>query len=55
MFELMILAVVLFGGMIFLPIVYEVSLWIHRRRYVKKLRTFEQEVRKRAEHDREAS
>ncbi|WP_419169821.1 hypothetical protein [Negativibacillus massiliensis] len=55
MFELMILAAVLFGGMILLPIVYEVSLWIHHRRCIKKLRTFEQEVRKRAEHDREAS
>lgn len=55
MFELMILAAVLFGGMIFLSIVYEVSLWIHHRRCIKKLRSFEQEVRKRAEHDREAS
>lgn len=55
MFELMILTLVLFGGMIFLPIIYEVSLWIHRRRYVKKLRTFEQEVRKRADHDQKAS
>ena len=55
MFELMILTLVLFGGMIFLPIIYEVSLWIHRRRYVKKLRTFEQEVRKCADHDQKAS
>ncbi len=55
MFELMILTLVLFSGMIFLPIIYEVSLWIHHRRCIKKPRTFEQEVRKRADHDKEAS
>lgn len=55
MFELMILTLVLFGEMIFLPIIYEVSLWIHYRRCIKKPRSFEQEVRKRADHDREAS
>lgn len=55
MFELIYVGLMLFGGMIFLSIVYEVSLWIHHRRCIKKLRTFEQEVRKRAEHDREAS
>lgn len=55
MFELIFVGLVLFGGMILLPALYELGLWLHRRRCVRKLRAFEKEVRSHADHDREAS
>lgn len=55
MFELIFVSLVLFGGMILLPALYELGLWFHRRRCVRKLRTLEKEVRSHANHDREAS
>lgn len=55
MFELIFVSLVLFGGMILLPALYELGLWIHRRRCLRKLWAFEKEVRSHADHDREAS
>ena len=55
MFELIFVGLVLFGGMILLPVLYGLSMWLHRRRCVRKLRAFEKEVRSHADHDREAS
>lgn len=55
MFELIFVSLVLFGGMILLPALYELGLWLHRHRCVRKLRAFEKEVRSHANRDREAS
>ncbi len=35
MFELIIIGMVLFGGLILLPVLYEVALWLHRRRFAR--------------------
>lgn len=55
MFELIYVGLMLFGGMILLPALYELGLWLHRSRCLRKLRAFEKEVRSHANHDREAS
>lgn len=55
MFELIYVGLMLFGGMILLPALYGLGLWLHRRRFLQKLRAFEKEVRSHANHDREAS
>ena len=55
MFELIYVGLMLFGGMILLPALYELGLWLHRRRFLQKLRAFEKKVLSHANHDREAS
>ena len=43
MFELIIIGMVLFGGLILLPVLYEVALWLHRRRFARKVKRMENE------------
>ena len=43
MFELIIIGMVLFGGLILLPVLYEVALWLHRRRFARKLHQMAEE------------
>ena len=40
MFELIYVGLMLFGGMILLPALYELGLWLHRRRFLQKLRAY---------------
>ena len=54
MFELIIIGMVLFGGLILLPVLYEVALWLHRRRFARKLHQMA-EAEKDAHHNRRAS
>ena len=54
MFELIIIGMVLFGGLILLPVLYEVALWLHRRRFARKLHQMAAE-KKNAHHNRRAS
>lgn len=54
MFELIIIGMVLFGGLILLPVLYEVALWLHRRRFARKLHQMVEE-KKNAHHNRRAS
>lgn len=54
MFELIIIGVVLFGGLLLLPVLYEVALWLHRRRFAQKLHRMEEEERN-AHRNRRAS
>lgn len=54
MFELIIIGMVLFGGLILLPVLYEVALWLHRRRFARKLHQMAEE-KKNAHHNRRAS
>ena len=54
MFELIIIGVVLFGGLLLLPVLYEVALWLHRRRFARKLHRMEEEERN-AHRNRRAS
>ena len=54
MFELIIIGIVLIGGLILLPVLYEVALWLHRRRFARKLHQMA-EAEKDARHNRRAS
>ena len=54
MFELIIIGMALFGGLILLPVLYEVALWLHRRRFARKLHQMAEE-KKNAHHNRRAS
>ena len=42
------------GGLILLPVLYEVALWLHRRRFARKLHQMAEE-KKNAHHNRRAS
>lgn len=44
----------LFGGLILLPVLYEVALWLHRRRFARRLHQMA-EAEKDAHHNRRAS
>ena len=54
MFELISIGMVMFGGLILLPVLYEVALWLHRRRFARKLHQMA-EAEKDARHNRRAS
>ena len=54
MFELIIIGMVLFGGLILLRVLYEVALWLHLRRFARKLHQMAEE-KKNAHHNRRAS
>ena len=54
MFELIIIGMVLFGGLILLPVLYEAAFWLHRRRFARKLHQMA-EGKKNAHHNRRAS
>ena len=54
MFELIIIGIVLIGGLILLPVLYEVALWLHRRRFARKLHQMA-EVKENAHHKQRAS
>ena len=54
MFELIIIGMVLFGGLTLLPVLYEVALWLHHRRFSRQLHQMAEE-KKNAHHNRRAS
>ena len=54
MLEIIIIGLALFGGLILLPVLYEVALWLHRRRFARKLHQMA-EAEKDAHHNRRAS
>lgn len=54
MLEIIIIGLALFGGLILLPVLYEVALWLHRRRFARKLHQMA-EAEKDARHNRRAS
>ena len=55
MLEFIVMGLMLFGGMILLPLIYELELFIHKKRFVKKLREIEAEAKKNAGGNRKAS